>query len=91
LKPLGSAAIHVSSGGLSPKQKMTLAPGYQVPLAQRIKAETDLTTIAVGLITEPEHAEAIIANRDADAIGLARAIPYDPAGHGMRQQNLAQR
>lgn len=78
LKPLGSAAIHVSSGGLSPKQKMTLAPGYQVPLAQRIKAETDLTTIAVGLITEPEHAEAIIANGDADAIGLARAILYDP-------------
>jgi len=74
----GCAAIHVSSGGLSPQQKIPLEPGYQVPHARRIKAETGLPTIAVGLITEPQQAEAILAAGDADAIGLARAMLYDP-------------
>ncbi len=78
LKSRGCAAIHVSSGGLSPQQKIALAPGYQVPHARRIKAEVGLPTIAVGLITEPQQAEAILAAGDADAIGLARAMLYDP-------------
>lgn len=78
LKQRGCDAIHVSSGGLSPLQKMTLSPGYQVGLARKIKAETGMTTIAVGLINEPEHAESIIAGGDADAVGIARAVLYDP-------------
>ena len=78
LKEHGCAAIHVSSGGLSPEQKIPLNPGYQVPFAQRVKAEVGLPTFAVGLITEPEHAEAIIANGEADAIAMARAMLYDP-------------
>jgi 2,4-dienoyl-CoA reductase-like NADH-dependent reductase (Old Yellow Enzyme family) len=78
LKEHGCAAIHVSSGGLSPAQAIPLNPGYQVPFAQRVKAEVGLLTFAVGLITEPEHAEAIIANGDADAIAMARAMLYDP-------------
>jgi 2,4-dienoyl-CoA reductase-like NADH-dependent reductase (Old Yellow Enzyme family) len=78
LRERGSAALHVSSGGLSPKQKIPLAPGYQVPLATRLKAEIGLPTIAVGLITEAEQAEAVIASGEADAIALARAILYDP-------------
>lgn len=78
LKGRGCAAIHVSSGGVSPAQDIKLRPGYQVPYAQRIKAEVGLPTIAVGLITEPEQAEAILAQGEADAIGLARAMLYDP-------------
>ncbi len=78
LKARGCAAIHVSSGALSPAQAIPLAPGYQVPFARRIKADVGLPTIAVGLITEPEQAEAIIANGDADAVALARGILYDP-------------
>ncbi len=78
LKARGCAAIHVSSGGLSPRQAITPAPGYQVPFAKRIKAETGLPTIAVGLITEPEHAEAIVATDEADAVAIARAALYDP-------------
>ena len=78
LKARGCAAIHVSSGGVSPQQAIKPGPGYQVPFAQRVKAEVGLPTIAVGLITEPDQAEAIIANGEADAIGLARAILYDP-------------
>jgi 2,4-dienoyl-CoA reductase-like NADH-dependent reductase (Old Yellow Enzyme family) len=74
----GCAAIHVSSGGVSPDQKIALEPGYQVPFAERIKAETGLTTIAVGLITKPAQAEAILQKGQADAIALARGILYDP-------------
>jgi 2,4-dienoyl-CoA reductase-like NADH-dependent reductase (Old Yellow Enzyme family) len=78
LKERGCAAIHVTTGGVSPEQAIKLGPGYQVPYARRVKAEVGLPTIAVGLITEPELAEAIIANGEADAISLARAMLYDP-------------
>jgi len=74
----GCAAIHVSSGGVSPQQAIKPGPGYQVPFAQRVKAEVGLPTIAVGLITEPEQAETIIASGEADAVSLARAMLYDP-------------
>ncbi len=78
LKARGCAAIHVSSGGVSPQQKIALGPGYQVPFAARVKAEVGLPTIAVGLITDAEQAEAIIASGEADAVSLARAMLYDP-------------
>jgi 2,4-dienoyl-CoA reductase-like NADH-dependent reductase (Old Yellow Enzyme family) len=78
LKARGSAAIHVSTGGVSPRQKIPLGAGYQVPYAARIKAEVGLPTIAVGLITEPEQAETIVATGAADAVALARAVLYDP-------------
>lgn len=78
LKARGCDAIHVSSGGVSAQQQITLGPGYQVPFAKAIKAATGLPTIAVGLITEPEQAEGILARGEADAIGIARGILYDP-------------
>ncbi|CAD6878211.1 NADH:flavin oxidoreductases, Old Yellow Enzyme family [Methylomonas albis] len=78
LQACGCAFIHVSSGGLSPLQKIPVGPNYQVPLAASIRAETGLPTIAVGLITEAEDAEAIIADGKADMVGLARGILYDP-------------
>lgn len=78
LKQRGADFIHVSSGGVSPLQQIPLGPGYQVHFAQRIKAETGMPTIGVGLITEPLHAEAIIANGQADMVGLARAMLYNP-------------
>jgi 2,4-dienoyl-CoA reductase-like NADH-dependent reductase (Old Yellow Enzyme family) len=78
LQGLGCAAVHVSSGGVSPQQKIPLGPGYQVGLAQQIKQAVGLPTIAVGLITEPEQAEAIVASGQADAVALARAMLYDP-------------
>jgi len=78
LKSRGCSAIHVSSGGISPAQSIPLGPGYQVPFARRIKVEADISTIAVGMITEPMQAESIIAKSDADAVALARAMLYDP-------------
>jgi 2,4-dienoyl-CoA reductase-like NADH-dependent reductase (Old Yellow Enzyme family) len=78
LKARGCAAIHVSSGGVSPQQKIPLEPGYQVGFAERIKAAVGLPTIAVGLITTPAQADAIVATGQADAVALARAMLYDP-------------
>lgn len=78
LQARGCDFIHVSSGGLALQQKITLEPGYQVPFAARIRQETGMPTIAVGLITEPEHAEAIIAAGQADMVALARGMLYDP-------------
>ena len=78
LQRRGCSFVHVSSGGLSPLQQIPLEPGYQVGFAERIKHETGLTTIAVGLITEPEHAESIIVSGQADLVALARGILYDP-------------
>jgi len=78
LKKRGCAYIHVSSGGTSPEQKIPITPGYQVPFAERIKRETNLPTIAVGLITQPEQAEAIVATGQADFTALARGMLYDP-------------
>jgi 2,4-dienoyl-CoA reductase-like NADH-dependent reductase (Old Yellow Enzyme family) len=78
LKQRGCDFIDVSSGGLSPLQQITLGPGYQVPFAQRIRQETGIPTMAVGLITEAEQAEEIIASGKADMVALARGMLYDP-------------
>ena len=78
LKQRGVDWIDVSSGGVSPLQKIPLAPGYQVPLAQGIKQATAVTTMAVGLITEPKQAEEIVATGKADMVALARGMLYDP-------------
>ncbi|MEN3293219.1 MAG: hypothetical protein V7642_2472 [Burkholderiales bacterium] len=78
LKRRDCAFIDVSSGGLSPLQKIPVGPGYQVPFAQRLKKDVDIPTIAVGLITEAEQAEDIIASGKSDMVGLARAMIYDP-------------
>ena len=74
----GAAAIHVSSGGLSPDQAIRPVPGYQLPLARRIRERVSVPVIGVGLITEPLQAEAVLAAGDADAVALARAMLYDP-------------
>lgn len=78
LKAAGCDWIDTSSGGISPAQKIPLGPGYQVPLAQAIRRATSMATIAVGLITDAQQAETIIASGDADMVALARAMLWDP-------------
>jgi 2,4-dienoyl-CoA reductase-like NADH-dependent reductase (Old Yellow Enzyme family) len=78
LKAQGCDFIHVSTGGVSPLQQIPLGPGYQIEFAERIKHETGLPTIGVGLITEARQAEEILQNGQADVIALARAMLYDP-------------
>lgn len=78
LEARGCAAIHVSSGGLDPRQQIPVGPSYQVPLARAVKQGCGLPVVAVGLISDYEQAEAIVGTGDADMIALARTILYDP-------------
>jgi 2,4-dienoyl-CoA reductase-like NADH-dependent reductase (Old Yellow Enzyme family) len=78
LKARGIDWIDVSSGGISPHQKITLGPGYQVPFAQAIKAATGVKIFSVGLITDPQQAEDIVASGQADAVAIARGMLYNP-------------
>ena len=78
LKQRGIDWVDCSSGGVSPLQKIPLAPGYQVPFAHAIREAADVRTIAVGLITKASHAEEIVASGKADMVALARGMLYDP-------------
>jgi NADPH2 dehydrogenase len=78
LQKLGCDFVDVSSGGIDPAARINVGPGYQVPFAERIKQETGILTMAVGLITSGEQAEAILAEGKADMIAAARAFLDDP-------------
>lgn len=78
LEAAGADALHISSGGVSGLQKIPVGPGYQVHLAEAIKIAVDVPVIAVGLITEPEQAQSVLAEGYADAIAMARSFLWDP-------------
>ncbi len=78
LEKRGAGAIHVSSGGLHPAQKIAVGPSYQVPLAREVRKAVDVPVVAVGLITGYDQAEAIVGTGDADMVALARTILFDP-------------
>jgi 2,4-dienoyl-CoA reductase-like NADH-dependent reductase (Old Yellow Enzyme family) len=70
--------IDCSSGAMVPDAKIPVAPGFQVPFAERIKREADIPTGAVGMITEPHQADEIIRSEKADLVLLAREFLRDP-------------
>jgi len=70
--------IDCSSGAMVPDAKIPVAPGFQVPFAERIKKEADIRTGAVGMITDPHHADEIIRSGKADLVLLAREFLRDP-------------
>jgi 2,4-dienoyl-CoA reductase-like NADH-dependent reductase (Old Yellow Enzyme family) len=78
LKDRGIAYICASSGGNDPAQKIPLGPGYQVHFAERIRQEAGIATRAVGLIDDPDQAEAIVRDGKADLVAFARAMLADP-------------
>ncbi len=78
LKAAGCAYVTVSGGGVVLDAKVPVGPGYQVPFAERVKKETGITTGAVGMITDPQQAEAIIAGGQADFVSLARMMLFNP-------------
>ena len=78
LKTRGVDLIDVSTGGNVPQAPIPVGPGYQVPFAERIRQEAGVLTGAVGLITTPAGAEAILANGQADLVLLARAFLREP-------------
>jgi 2,4-dienoyl-CoA reductase-like NADH-dependent reductase (Old Yellow Enzyme family) len=78
LKSVGMDLIDASSGGIVPKAVIPLAPGYQVPVAAAIRKQAEILTAAVGLITEPAQADAIIASGQADLVFVAREMLREP-------------
>lgn len=77
LKAIGVDVVDCSSGGFDGAAFRPKAL-YQVPFAAEIRQKTGMPTMTVGLITEPEDAERIIAEGEADLIALARAALEDP-------------
>lgn len=74
----GVDLVDVSTGGISARQQIQPGPGYQVPFAERVKQGAGLLTAAVGLIYEPEQADNIIRQGQADLVALARELLRDP-------------
>lgn len=79
LKTEGVDLIDCSSGGGVPDAKIPVGPGYQVPFAERIRREAGIATAAVGMITEPAQANAIVSEGQADLVLLAREFLRDPS------------
>ena len=78
LRTRGVDLIDCSSGGLTPAGPPDIGPGYQVPFAARVRQEAGIATAAVGLITSPEHAAAIIHTEQADIVALGRELLRHP-------------
>jgi len=78
LKQEGANFVHISTSGVSAQQKIPVGPEFQVPFAKLVKDKAGISTIAVGLITEPHQADNIIARGDADLVALARSFLYKP-------------
>jgi 2,4-dienoyl-CoA reductase-like NADH-dependent reductase (Old Yellow Enzyme family) len=78
LRPLGVDLIDCSSGGVVPYAKVQIGPAYQTPFAERIRRESGILTGAVGMITEPHQADAIVHAAQADMVLLARELLRDP-------------
>ncbi|MFC4463338.1 NADH:flavin oxidoreductase/NADH oxidase [Streptomyces xiangluensis] len=83
----GVDLLDVSSGGNASGVRIPVGPGYQVPFAARVKNETSMPVAAVGLITDVEQAEKILANGEADAVLLGRELLRNPswARHAARE------
>jgi 2,4-dienoyl-CoA reductase-like NADH-dependent reductase (Old Yellow Enzyme family) len=78
LKEEGIDLIDCSSGATVPNVKYPAAPGWQVPFAEAIRAQTGVLTAAVGLISDPKQADEILRSGRADMIFLAREMLRDP-------------
>ena len=78
LKAEGVDLIDCSSGGATRNAQIPVGPGYQVPLAERIRRDADIATGAVGMITDPAQAETILAEGSADLILLGRQLLREP-------------
>ncbi len=85
----GVDLIDVSSGGLVPGAKIPVQPGYQVPFSASIRREAGIATGAVGMITQPHHAQAVIERGEADVVLLARELLRDPYFPRRAAQELA--
>ena len=87
MKARGCDFFDVSSGALDPRQQIPMAPGYNVPFAEKVKKETGIAVMSVGMISRARQAEDIVASGKADLVAIARAMMDDPrwAWHAARE------
>jgi 2,4-dienoyl-CoA reductase-like NADH-dependent reductase (Old Yellow Enzyme family) len=87
MKTHGCDFFDVSSGALDPRQQIPFAPGYNVPFAEKVRKETGIAVMSVGMISRPQQAEDIVAGGKADLVVIARAMMDDPrwAWHAARE------
>jgi NADPH2 dehydrogenase len=78
LKSEGIDFICISSGGVVANIRNPTEPGYNVPIAARVKRKAGIPIRTVGLIVKPEHAEEIVAKGEADLVSMARCFLDDP-------------
>jgi 2,4-dienoyl-CoA reductase-like NADH-dependent reductase (Old Yellow Enzyme family) len=78
LRVAGCSYVTVSGGGVVLDAKIPVGPAYQLPYAERVKKEAGIVTGTVGMVTDPQQAEAIISNGQADFVSLARAMLFNP-------------
>jgi NADPH2 dehydrogenase len=78
LKDIGLDYIDVSSGGATAEIRTPTSPGYNVPIAERLRRETGLVVRTVGMITTAKQAKAIVIEGKADMVALARAFLDNP-------------
>jgi 2,4-dienoyl-CoA reductase-like NADH-dependent reductase (Old Yellow Enzyme family) len=78
LRDDGADLIDCSSGGVAPRVRIPVGPGYQVPFAERVKRDANIATAAVGMITSAEQADTIVRSGHADLVFLARELLRDP-------------
>src|SRR5688572_4375302 len=93
-KERGVDVVTTSSGGIHGPGTATLTPrkpGYHVPYAERVRKDAGVKTVAVGLITEPRHAEDILQRGQADMIALARELLWNPhwPAHAAKELGVA--
>jgi len=74
----GAPSFRANDDGKPLNQSSARPPGFQVPYAERIKKETNLKSMAVGVIIDPNQAESIVSQGQADLVALGREIMYEP-------------
>ncbi|OCW56343.1 NADH:flavin oxidoreductase/NADH oxidase [Hoeflea olei] len=78
LKAEGCDYVALSSGGSSPDQKISVGPGYQVPLSAQVRREAGIATIAVGMLSDPKLANEVLVRGEADLIAIGRGMLFNP-------------
>lgn len=78
LKALGCDYVAISSGGVSPDQKITVGPAYQVPAAAQVRTQSGLPVMAVGMLSDPDLANRVLTEEKADLIAVGRGMLFNP-------------
>ncbi|OZI75101.1 NADH:flavin oxidoreductase/NADH oxidase [Bordetella genomosp. 12] len=78
LKALGCDYVAVSSGGISPDQKIAVGPAYQAPAAAQVREQSGIPVMAVGMLSDPATANRVLTEHQADLVAIGRGMLFNP-------------